>query len=176
MYQEPDLTVTIHVRDLPELVIFDRFHEGDVCDGWSEYLWEVDVNLDGLDETGNTGICGSDYSVVAWHNVPLEGDRKVHGDWPSILKPLEVLWLGKIPEQNGSVSIAPRANTLVLTGKVYGLLPQAGFRVLARDYDGQVFILDLVGSCRVAFLPKGKPHLPENADFMVLHPPEPSED
>ena len=132
------LTVTFHLRDVPETLTFDRTG---VPAHALEYSWEVSIDVDNDPETGAGGF---DYMLSAGYFVhPLSRDSNTVAQ---ITEPgfVEVKIWGLDREGNrvlaeGSIEVSTEENTITLSGEIPGITGESPLQFKAYDYfDGSV--------------------------------------
>ena len=132
------LTATFLLRDLPEMLTFDRTG---VPAHALEYSWEVSIDVDKDPETGTGGF---DYTLSASYFVhPLARDSDTVAQ---ITQPgfVEVGIWGLDREGNrilaeGSIEVSAEENTITLSGKIPGITAESPLKFKAHDYfDGSV--------------------------------------
>ena len=132
------LTATFLLRDVPEMLTFDRTG---VPAHALEYNWEVSIDVDNDAETGAGGI---DFMLSAGYFVhPLARDSDTVAQ---ITQPgfVEVSIWGLDREGNrvlaeGSIEVSAEENTITLSGKIPGITAESPLRFEAYDYfDGSV--------------------------------------
>ena len=132
------LTATFLLRDLPEMLTFDRTG---VPAHALEYSWEVSIDVDKDPETGTGGF---DYTLSASYFVhPLARDSDTVAQ---ITQPgfVEVGIWGLDREGNrilaeGSIEVSAEENTITLSGEIPGITGESPLKFRAYDYfDGSV--------------------------------------
>ena len=149
-----DLTVVIHLRDLPDRLTFNRTG---VPEGQMEYIWQVSVDVDNDKETG---IEGADFALLAFH-VPrqskvgtnstqsIENGTEAAGWELSSDGGVRGLFFG-----SATLEQSAEANTITLSGAVHGITPQSRLTFGVYDYmDGS----DTVGCLASAFWDEAPP-------------------
>ena len=132
------LTATFHLRDVPEMLTFDRTG---VPAHALEYSWEVSIDVDNDPETGTDGF---DYMLSAGyfvHPLATNSNTVAHITQPGFV---EVGIWGLDREGNrilaeGSIEVSAEENTITLSGKVPGITAESPLKFKAHDYfDGSV--------------------------------------
>ena len=140
------LTVTFHLRDVPETLTFDRTG---VPEHALEYSWEVSVDVDNDPETGAGGF---DYMLSAGYFVrPLVKDSNTVAQ---ITQPGFVTAgiLGLDGEGNrvlaeADIEVSAEENTITLSGEIPGITEESPLYFKAFDYfDGSVEMSSAVPS------------------------------
>ena len=132
------LTATFHLRDVPEMLTFDRTG---VPAHALEYSWEVSIDVDNDPETGTDGF---DYMLSAGyfvHPLATNSNTVAHITQPGFV---EVGIWGLDREGNrilaeGSIEVSAEENTITLSGKIPGITAESPLKFKAHDYfDGSV--------------------------------------
>ena len=132
------LTATFHLRDVPEMLTFDRTG---VPAHALEYSWEVSLDVDNDPETGTDGF---DYMLSAGyfvHPLATNSNTVAHITQPGFV---EVGIWGLDREGNrilaeGSIEVSAEENTITLSGKIPGITAESPLKFKAHDYfDGSV--------------------------------------
>ena len=132
------LTATFHLRDIPEMLTFDRTG---VPAHALEYSWEVSLDVDNDPETGTDGF---DYMLSAGyfvHPLATNSNTVAHITQPGFV---EVGIWGLDREGNrilaeGSIEVSAEENTITLSGKIPGITAESPLKFKAHDYfDGSV--------------------------------------
>ena len=146
--RDGDLTVVIHLRDLPDRLTFNRTG---VPEGQMEYIWQVSVDVDNDKETG---IEGADFALLAFH-VPrqskvgnnstqsIENGTEAAGWELSSDGDVRGLFFG-----SATLEASAEANTITLSGAVHGITPQSRLTFGVYDY---MYGSDTVGCLASAF-------------------------
>ena len=132
------LTVTFHLKDVPEMLTFDRTG---VPEHALEYIWEVSIDVDNDPETGTGGF---DYMLSASYFVhPLARDSNTVAQ---ITQPgfVEASIWGLDREGNrvlveAGIELSAEENTITLSGEIPGITAESPLKFRAYDYfDGSV--------------------------------------
>ena len=157
------LTVTFHLRDVPETLTFDRTG---VPEHALEYNWAVSIDVDNDPDTGAGGF---DYVLSAGYFVhPLAKDSNTVAQ---ITQPGFVTAgiLGLDREGNrvlaeADIEVSAEENTITLSGEIPGITEESPLYFKAFDYfDGSVEMSSAVPS--IADL-SARPCLPDEAAIM----------
>ena len=152
--RDSDLTVVIHLRDLPDRLTFNRTG---VSEGQMEYIWQVSVDVDNDKETG---IEGADFALLAFH-VPrqskvgtnstqsIENGTEAAGWELSSDGGVRGLFFG-----SATLEQSAEANTITLSGAVHGITPQSRLTFGVYDY---MYGSDTVGCLASAFWDEAPP-------------------
>ena len=132
------LTVTLLLRDVPEMLTFDRTG---VPEHALEYSWEVSIDVDGAPETGAGGF---DFMLSAGYFVhPLVKDSNTAA---KITDPgfVTAAILGLDGEGNrvlaeAAVEVSAGENTITLSGEIPGITEESPLKFRAYDYFGGSF-------------------------------------
>ena len=124
------LTAVFHLRDVPELLTFNRTG---ASEGYLEYAWVVVVDVDNDRETGSGGF---EYQMLASYSVPpsaAESNVKA-----PIANQLEVrVWSlepgSAVPAADAALEVSPDEDTLTLSGRIPGITTAS--RLAFRTYD-----------------------------------------
>ncbi len=127
------LAVIFQLRDVPETLVFDRTGVGE---GEYEYRWEVSIDVDPGQESGQFGL---DYEMSATHTV-LSGDAD-SSTAASIDGKVEAYISRRIEDgfrrlEEASIVVSPRADTITLIGDIPGITPDS--RLIFSAYDSKV--------------------------------------
>ena len=140
------LTVTLLLRDVPEMLTFDRTG---VPEHALEYSWEVSVDVD---NDAKTGAGGFDFMLSAGYFVhPLVKDSNTAA---KITDPgfVTATILGLDGEGNrvlaeAAVEVSAEDNTITLSGEIPGITAESPLKYRTYDYfDGSVEMGDYVPS------------------------------
>ena len=143
------LVVVFHLRDLPEMLTFNREN---ILGNLLEYKWEVLIDADNDRETGHRGF---DYSLGASHRA----DGDVYGG-PVEMSIEEAVQAGawQLRKSGGgvylsdvSVVVSMEENTITLSGEIPGITPQSRLVFEAYDvYGGSEWV-----ACHASLSPDG---------------------
>lgn len=127
------LTVVFHLRDIPQTLTFNRTG---IAENYKEYGWDVSIDIDGDQETGNRGI---EYLLSASHFVPAS--RKGSNAQAPIESGLEANVLKARPDgfvfmSGATLAVFPEENTLTLTGTIPGITQESRLTFKTYDYTG----------------------------------------
>ena len=124
------LAAVLQLRDVPETLVFNR--EG-VSEGASEYRWEVSIDVDPGQESGQFGV---DYEMSATHKVLAENlDSSITA---SIARKVEAYTWKRIQDGfrrvgEAAIVVSPGADTITLVGDIPGITPDS--RLIFRAFD-----------------------------------------
>ena len=129
------LTVVFHFRDIPETLTFNRTNTSAES---IEYMWEVSVDVDANQETGDGG---SEYLLSAYHIVPLAhmGDNTE----AAIEDVAEAsVWErqseGSIRTlRDASLEVSSETDTMILSGRIPGITPDSRLTFRTHEYLGE---------------------------------------
>ena len=129
------LTVVFHFRDIPETLTFNRTNTSAES---TEYMWEVSVDVDANQETGDGG---SEYLLSAYHIVPLAhmGDNTE----AAIEDVAEAsVWErqseGSIRTlRDASLEVSSETDTMILSGRIPGITPDSRLTFRTHEYLGE---------------------------------------
>lgn len=124
------LAVIFQFRDVPERLVFDR--EGVDARAY-EYRWEVSIDVDPGEETGQFGL---DYEMSATHTVLPENIDS--GTAASIESKLEAYTSRRVQDSfrrmgEATIVVSPSADTITLIGDFPGITPDS--RLIFNVYD-----------------------------------------
>ena len=124
------LAVVFHHRDVPETLVFDR--EG-VWEGLHEYSWNVLIDVDPGQETGQFGL---DYQISATHAVLPE--TKGSSITASIGSTVEAYTYRRFQDSfrrlgEAVIVVSPYADTITLVGDIPDITPDS--RLIFSAYD-----------------------------------------
>ncbi|MYJ78923.1 MAG: hypothetical protein F4047_12445 [Caldilineaceae bacterium SB0670_bin_27] len=129
------LTVTLHLRDIPETLTFARTG---VPEDALEYSWEVSVDVDADSKTGNGGY---DYMLSAAYFVPrlAQGSNTAAeitqpGFVRASLWGLDRKGYRVLAEADIDVEVSAAGNTITLSGEIPGITEASPLKVRAYDY------------------------------------------
>ena len=127
------LAVIFQLRDVPETLVFNRAGVGE---GAYEYRWEVSIDVDPGQESGQFGL---DYEMSATHTV-LSGDAD-SSTTASIESIVETYTSRRIEDgfrrmAEAAIVVSPWADTLTLIGDIPGITPDS--RLIFSAYDSKV--------------------------------------
>ena len=124
------LAVIFHLRDVPETLVFDREGVGERA---YEYRWEVSIDVDPGQETGQFGL---DYEMSATHTVlPENLDSNTAA---SIESKVEAYTSRRVQDSfrrmgEAAIVVSPSADTITLIGDIPGITPDS--RLIFNAYD-----------------------------------------
>jgi len=124
------LAVIFQLRDVPETLIFNRAGVGE---GEYEYRWEVSIDVDPGQESGQFGL---DYEMSATHTVsPENADGSTTAP---IESKVEAYTSRRVEDgfrrmEEASIVVSPRADTITLIGDIPGITPDS--RLIFNAYD-----------------------------------------
>ena len=124
------LAVVFHLRDVPETLVFDR---EDVGERVYEYGWEVSIDVDPGQESGQFGL---DYQMSAYHTVlPENIDSSTTA---SIKSKVEAYTSRRVQDGfrrmgEAVIVVSPHADTITLVGDIPGITPDS--RLIFNAYD-----------------------------------------
>ena len=124
------LAVVFRLRDVPETLVFDR--EG-VDERAYEYRWEVSIDVDPGQESGQFGL---DYEMSATHTVlPENIDSSTTA---SIESKVEAFTSRRVQDGfrrmgEAAIVVSPSADTITLVGDIPGITPDS--RLIFNAYD-----------------------------------------
>ena len=124
------LAVIFQFRDVPETLVFDR--EGVDARAY-EYRWEISIDVDPGEETGQFGL---DYEMSATHTVLPENIDS--GTAASIESKVEAYTSRRVQDGfrrmgEAAIVVSPSADTITLIGDIPGITPDS--RLLFNVYD-----------------------------------------
>ena len=124
------LAVVFQLRDVPETLVFDR--EG-VRERAYEYGWEVSIDVDPGQESGQFGL---DYRMSAYHTVLPE--NKESNTTAAIGSKVEAYTSKRIQDSfrklgEAVIVVSPYADTITLVGDIPGITPDS--RLIFDVYD-----------------------------------------
>ena len=124
------LAVVFHLRDVPETLVFDR--EG-VGERVYEYGWEVSIDVDPGQESGQFGL---DYEMSANHTVLPENRNSDTS--AAIGSKVEAYTSRRIEDGfrrmgEAAIVVSPYADTITLVGDIPGITPDS--RLIFNAYD-----------------------------------------
>ncbi len=129
------LTVTLQLRDLPEMLTFDRTG---VPAHALEYSWEVSIDVDGDAETGAGGY---DYMLSAGyvaHPLVKDGNTAARITDPGFVT-AGILGLdgeGNRVVAEADIEVSAEDNTITLSGNIPGITAESPLKYRAYDYFG----------------------------------------
>ncbi len=142
------LAVIFQLRDVPETLVFNRAGVGE---GVSEYSWEVSIDVDPGQESGQFGL---DYEMSATHTVLPE--NRDSDTTAAIESTVEAYTSRRIQDGfrrmgEAAIVVSPSADTITLVGDIPGITPDS--RLIFNAYDsldgnGQVECQELPPSGR----------------------------
>ena len=124
------LAVVFHLRDVPETLVFDREGVGERA---YEYGWEVSIDVDPGQESGQFGL---DYQMSAYHTVlPENIDSSTTA---SIKSKVEAYTSRRVQDGfrrmgEAVIVVSPHADTITLVGDIPGITPDS--RLIFNAYD-----------------------------------------
>ena len=124
------LAVIFQLRDVPETLEFNR---ADVGESAYEYRWEVSIDVDPGQESGQFGL---DYEMSATHTVlPENAGRSTTA---SIESKVEAYTSRRIEDgfrrmEAAAIVVSPRADTITLIGDIPGITPDS--RLIFNAFD-----------------------------------------
>ena len=130
------LTAVFHLRDVPEILTFDR---AGVPDDEPEYSWKVFVDADNDPETGFGGI---DYTLSAAHKAsssssgggttaPIAAGRNVQVSTRKLTPGEGIAFL-----EDARIEVSAEDNTITLSGEIPGITTVSPLAFEAYDYSG----------------------------------------
>ena len=124
------LAVVFHLRDVPETLVFDREGVGERA---YEYGWEVSIDVDPGQESGQFGL---DYEMSAYHTVLPE--NKESSTTAAIGSKVEAYTSKRIEDGfrrmgEAAIVVSPYADTITLVGDIPGITPDS--RLIFKAYD-----------------------------------------
>ena len=124
------LAVVFHLRDVPEKLVFNR--EG-VDERAYEYGWEVSIDVDPGQESGQFGL---DYEISATHIVLPENVNS--STIAAIDSKVETYTSKRIQDgfrklEDAAIVVSPHADTITLVGDIPGITPDS--RLIFNAYD-----------------------------------------
>lgn len=124
------LVAVFQLRDVPEALVFNRAGVGERA---YEYRWEVSIDVDPGQESGQFGL---DYEMSATHTVlPENADSSTTA---SIESKVEAYTSRRIEDgfrrmETAAIVVSPRADTITLVGDIPGITPDS--RLIFNAYD-----------------------------------------
>ncbi len=124
------LAVIFHLRDVPETLVFNREGVGERA---YEYRWEVSIDVDPGQESGQFGL---DYEMSATHTVlPENLDSSTIA---SIESTVEAYTSRRVQDSfrrmgEAAIVVSPSADTITLIGDIPGITPDS--RLIFNAYD-----------------------------------------
>lgn len=124
------LAVIFQLRDVPETLVFNRADAGESA---YEYRWEVSIDVDPGQESGQFGL---DYEMSATHTVsPENADSSTTAP---IESKVEAYTSRRIEDgfrrmEEAAIVVSPRADTITLIGDIPGITPDS--RLIFNAYD-----------------------------------------
>ena len=127
------LTVVFHLRDVPETLTFNRTG---ISENYMEYGWEVLIDIDGDQETGNGG---TEYKLSASYFV--HSSEKGSNAKASIESEVEANVLkarseGFVSMFDATLEVSPEEDTITLSGNIPGITAESQLAFSAYDYFG----------------------------------------
>ena len=127
------LTVVFHLRDVPETLTFNRTG---ISAYYTEYAWQVSIDVDNDRETGNGGF---EYELWAGRFVPPS--EKGSNAKASIESEVEANVLkarsdGFVTLIDATLEVSPEENTITLSGNIPGITGKSQLTFKAYDYFG----------------------------------------
>jgi hypothetical protein len=124
------LAVVFQLRDVPETLVFDREGVGERA---YEYGWEVSIDVDPGQESGQFGL---DYRMSAYHTVLPE--NKESSTTAAIGSKVEAYTSKRIQDSfrklgEAVIVVSPYADTITLVGDIPGITPDS--RLIFDVYD-----------------------------------------
>ena len=124
------LAVVFQLRDVPETLVFDREGVGERA---YEYGWEVSIDVDPGQESGQFGL---DYEMSAYHTVLPE--NKESSTTAAIGSKVEAYTSKRIQDSfrklgEAVIVVSPYADTITLVGDIPGITPDS--RLIFKAYD-----------------------------------------
>jgi len=124
------LAVIFQLRDVPETLEFNR---ADVGESAYEYRWEVSIDVDPGQESGQFGL---DYEMSATHTVLPENAGS--STTASIESKVEAYTSRRIEDgfrrmEAAAIVVSPRADTITLIGDIPGITPDS--RLIFNAFD-----------------------------------------
>ncbi|MCY4092008.1 MAG: hypothetical protein OXF62_14415 [Caldilineaceae bacterium] len=127
------LTVVFHLRDVPETLTFNRTG---ISAYYTEYAWQVSIDVDNDRETGNGGF---EYELWAGRFVPPS--EKGSNAKASIESEVEANVLkarsdGFMFMIDATLEVSPEEDTITLSGNIPGITAESQLTFSAYDYFG----------------------------------------